>query len=319
MRGQHGICNRAHPHGSTTRKELMRALISILLAGLIVPAFASAATVVDDDFSDMDRSKTGALDADWWSSNSTSGNSVEIDASGLGLVSGTSGRGLHATFAPQNLGVGETLTVTYAFNTPPTVGATTGSSAFKVALMELDDVGLAADLSSSSSSANPLYVGLPGYMSGFDVGSGDEDVDFRKHDVTSASGRFQGTTSEWNSMGSSANVGYTFLPNTDYQGVFSVTRTGADSLNLASSMTQVGVGLLDSHMETDDSDIANNFGMFGIWANSNKFGSTNSSGDPDNGITLTRFSVELTQVPEPSTSIVLLGAIIALGLGLRRK
>lgn len=289
----------------------MRALISIFVVAVSYSTVAAGTVIVDDDFSDLDRSKTGVLDADWWSSNSTSGNSVEIDATGLGLVSGTSGRGIHATFAPQDLGVGDTLTVTYAFKTPATVAGSPGSSSFKVAMMDFNDPGLAADLSSSSSSSNPLYVGLPGYLSGFDVGSGDEDVDFREHDLTSTSGRFLGTTSEWISMGSSANVGYAFQPNTDYVGVFSATRTGADSLDLFSSMTQVGVGLLDSHTETDDSGIANNFGMFGIWANSNKFGSTNSS-DPDNGITLTRFTVELTQVPEPSTMILLIGGVFVL-------
>ena len=54
-------------------------------------------TIVDDNFADEDLTKTGtpdALDTNWWSSSSTSGNSVEIDANGLGLVSGTSGLSL---------------------------------------------------------------------------------------------------------------------------------------------------------------------------------------------------------------------------------
>ena len=39
--------------------------------------------------------------------------------------------------------------------------------------------------------------------------------------------------------------------------------------------TGVGGGvLMDSHTESDSSDIANNYGMLGFWANSSAFGST---------------------------------------------
>ena len=102
------------------------------LAFLVAQADAATTTIVDDDFADGDRTKTGALDADWWSSNSTSGNSVEIAVGQLGLVTGTSGRGMHATFASQDLLVGSSITATYEFTTPQTIGVNR-STAFKVA------------------------------------------------------------------------------------------------------------------------------------------------------------------------------------------
>ena len=269
------------------------------------PMPTTTTDIIDDSFADGDRSRTGNLNADWWSSNSTSGNSVEISTGALGLISGTSGRGIHATFTPQNLEVGDSITVTYSFTTPATIGSPSGTS-FKIALMDLNDPGLADDLSSSSSSANPLYVGQPGYFTSFDVdasGGGTQDTDFRKHDVTATSGRFLGTTGEWTSMSSSADAGYAFAPNTDYVGTFSITRTGTDSHELFSSLQLAGGAILDSHITSDNSSIANNFGMLGFWVNSNAFGSTNSAGNPDNGITFTNVLIQTTSV-DPGTAII---------------
>ncbi|MEP4076445.1 chondroitinase-B domain-containing protein [Haloferula sp.] len=261
-------------------------------------SLSTGTLIVNDDFSDLDRSKTGDDDADWWSTNSTSGNSVEIDANGLGMVTGSSGRGIHGTFAPQTLVVGEQLVVTFNFTTPNTIGNNKGS-AFRVALADFNNSGLAADLSSSSSSVNPLYQLLPAYMADFDIATGSEDVSIRKHDSPNSSGRFLGTTGEWTSMGSSDDNGYTFAPNTAYVGVFTVSRTGADTIDVFSSISLSGGALMDSHTETDASDIANNFGMVGFWANSNTFGDTTSS-DPDNGVTFTNITVEVGAIPSNS-------------------
>lgn len=262
--------------------------------------------IVDDFFTDGDRTRTGALDADWWSSSQSSGSNVEISSGALGLVTGTSGRGMHATFTPQTLEIGDSITATYSFTTPTTIGAVGGTS-FKIALMDLNNPGLAADQSSSSSSVNPLYVGQPGYFTAFDVdptGGGTQDTDFRKHDTTSGTGRFLGTTGEWISLSSSADAGYAFLPNTDYIGIFTITRTGADSVELFSSLSLATGGLLDSHTETDNSNIANNFGMLGFWANSNAFGSSNSAGNADNGLTFTNVLIESTVGTEPVIEII---------------
>lgn len=282
---------------------------------MLAPALAfSQTTIVDDSFADGDRTATGPLQADWWSSSSTSGNSIEIAPGALGLVTGTSGRGIHATFAPQTVGLGETITVSYTFTTPATVG-NNKSTALKAALMDFNNAGLAADLSSSSSSVNPLYVGQPGYMSDFDVNKtdGTDDISIREHDQSSGLGRFLGTTSEWINSGSSSDAGYSFAANTEYVGVFSVFRTGADSVEIFSSMSQ-GASLLDSHTRSYSSGIANNFGMFGIWVNSNTFGSTNGD-DPDNGITLSNFKVV---VPEPSSFALAIGGLLSLAVW-RRK
>ncbi len=299
------------------RNRQLSAWMPLLFFVPLLAATLQAGTIVNDSWADLDRANTAAdaFDADWWSSSSTGGNSIEVDSNGMGLVSGTSGRGLHGTFTPQTLAVGDTITATYTFTTPATVG-TGKSTAFKVALMDFNNSGLAADLSSSSGGPNPLYVGQPGYMTGFDVNSGTSaDVGIRKHDTASTSGRFLGTTGEWTTLGSSADNGYTIAANTEYVGEFSITRTGTDSVDIYSSLSQGGT-LIDSVTQSDASAIANNFGMIGFWANSNTFGSTNAS-DPDNGITFS--NVTISTVPEPATSLLLIGAFGAFALMLRRK
>lgn len=286
---------------------IMKTIISACFAVLIAPSILSAQIIINDSWADGDRARTGALDADWWSSNSTSGNSIEVAAGALGMVTGTSGRGIHGTFSPQTLGVGETLTATVTFTTPATVGTGKGG-AFKFAMMDFNNVGLAANLSSSSSSANPLYTNLPGYMLDFDVNTGSEDINIREHQVNDG-GRFLGTTGEWDSLGSSSDDGYSITANTEYFSVMAFERTGLDTLEITGSLSQGGT-LLDSHVEIDSSGIANNFGMVGFWGNSNTFGSTTGS-DPDNGLTFSNFTIERSVIPEPSSAgLLLLGGLL---------
>ena len=264
-----------------------------IFSALLAPSIANAQIIVNDSWEDGDRLKTGELDANWWSSSNSNGNSVEFETGSLGLISGTSGRGLHATFAPQDLAIGDILVVTTTFTTPTTVG-TGGSGAFKFALMDFNNAGLAADLLSSTDEPNPLYTSLPGYMLEFDVNKADatDDTGIRKHTVPNLSGRFLATSSEWTSMGSSADKDYAILADTEYVCVFTLTRTAEDSMQIFGALSQDGVRL-DSFTATDASGIANNIGMLGIWANSNIFGSTTTSDIPDNGISLSNLTVEL--------------------------
>jgi hypothetical protein len=278
---------------------------------LEVDHYETETAIVNDNFVDGDRTKTGFLDADWWSSSQSSGSNVQADPNSLTLVTGTSGRGMHATFAPQTLQIGDSITVIYNFTTPATIGTAKGT-AFKIALMDGSNAGLAADLVSASGvgNENPLYVGLPGYFTAFDVdpvGGGTQDTDFRKHDTASPLGRFLGTTGEWTSMSSSADAGYAFAANTDYVGIYTITRTGADSVDLFSSLSLAGGAVLDSHTTSDSSDIANNFGMLGFWVNSGTFGSSNAAGASDNGLVFTNVLITSTAeqaIPEPTVTFI---------------
>jgi len=267
--------------------------------------------IVDDSFADADRAPTGLLQANWWSSSSTSGNSIEIYTNQLGLISGTSGRGIHGTFTPQLLGIGDTIRATYTFTTPATVVPNPGNGAsFKVALMEFNNAGLAADLSSSSSAVNPLYTNLPGYMVDFDVNTGaSANTSIREHETPNTIGRFLGTTTEWISSGTSAGAGYVFAPNTEYVGVLSITRTDLDSMDIFSSLSQ-GEVLMDSFTSSDSSGIANDFGLLGFWVNSSTFGNTTAPGElQNNGITFSNIKVEVVtfSAEAPTLNIALSG------------
>lgn len=299
----------------------MKRFIPLFLAVSLTPVLSHGQVIVNDSFADGLRANTGPLQAAWWSSSSTSGNSIEATVGSLGLISGTSGRGIHGTFAPQTLAVGDKLTATYSFTTPATVGNNV-ATALKVAMMNFNNAGLAADLASAGPPAlpNPLYTNLPGYMADMDVNTGvTADTTIREHDLTSTLGRFLGTTTEWLSLGgSSPDANYVFAPNTAYVGVFSVTRTGLDSAEIFSSMSQ-GVTLMDSWTQTDASGIANNFGMFGIWVNANTFGANTTPGDPNNGIEFSNILIERTVVPEPTAGALLLGGLLVLEKSFRRR
>ena len=133
-----------------------------------------------------------------------------------------------------------------------------------------------------------------------------------EHITPNTTGRFLGTTAEWTSYGTSGDAGYTFAPDTEYVGVFSITRSDYETVDIYSSLSQGGV-LMDSHTESDSSDIANNYGMLGFWANSSAFGSTTTIGETeDNGITFSNIKVEVITAAAPSLGIASAGANVIL-------
>ena len=142
------------------------------------------------------------------------------------------------------------------------------------------------------------------------------DTSIRKHLTFLTLGRLLGTTDAYESLGSSPDAGYSITADTDYVGVFSVTRTGADTVDITSSLSLAGGGLLDSHTESDTSGaigglpIASTFGMLAFHANSSTFGSSRTAGEADNGIDFTNVMIEYL-VPEPSVFSLLLIALIS--------
>ena len=149
--------------------------------GLIVSTVptAHAAVIVNDSWADAGRDNgADPLDSNWWTSSSSSG--IEVSAGSLGMVTGTSGRGIHTVFPTQTLAnVGDKLVATYTFTTPATVGSG-GTGAFRVGLFDtLGRAELNADVSASSGSPNSVYGlfstptdALPGYMMDMDLGTG---------------------------------------------------------------------------------------------------------------------------------------------------
>jgi hypothetical protein len=298
------------------------ALVGLML--LLAPA-AGAAVIVNDTWADGGRDNgADALDSNWWTSASSSG--IEVSVGSLGMVTGTSGRGIHTVFPTQALSnVGDKLVATYTFTTPATVG-TGGTGGFRVGLFDtLGRAALDADVAASSGSPNAVYgwgtgaggpgtAGLPGYMMDMDVGTGSEDLSFRAHDAgtVNPTGRLLGTTTGFTQISPTGPDGaYAFAPNTTYTGSLTLERLNATEMRI--------IGTLGSatHTVTDAFDSAT-VGMLGFWANSNLFGSSGTPGEANNGIDFTNVTIEFIPVPEPAALGVVALSTLLLSLRARR-
>jgi hypothetical protein len=296
-----------------------------MLGAFLMAETASAALIVDDSWADGGRTNgADSLDTDWWSSTSNTGNSIEVSPGSLGMISGSSGRGIHGTFPAQTLAnVGDSLTATFTFKTPATVGSATAS--FKVGLFNGSGT-LGADIQASTSSPNPIYNPVPGYWMDYDVktgtAAGTENITFREKDpvpgtggvLLAAVGDFKNVAANGFPATVSGGSAYTFASNTTYTGTFSIYKTFG-GFDLSGSLSQ-GMTLLSTFtMASDSSPSTSTFDVLGFHANSNVFGSVTTPGG-DNGIDFSNIKIEFNPVPEP-VSVALL-AVMSLLVGLCR-
>jgi hypothetical protein len=280
-------------------------LVALILA-LVCPS-VQATVVVDDSWADGGRTDgVDPLDANWWTS--TASNAIEVSTGSLGLVTGTSGRGIHATYTPQTLtNVGDSIKATFTFTTPATVGSL-ASAAFKIGFFNTNgNPGLAADLSASSSTPNPIYDPLPGYMMDFDVNpASGANITFReKSPVPGSTGQLLGTTTGFVQLAGGGSA-YAFAANTTYTGTYSITKT-ASGIDLSGSLSDAG-GLLSTFTTSDASPSASTFDLLGFHVNASIFGSSNTPNTADNGIDFSNVKIEF--VPEPASL-----SLLAVGLG----
>ena len=282
----------------------MKNKLLLILATAALPFALTGQTVFNDSWSDGSLAATEATDIPWYTT--TSSSALEVGTGFMGLVSGTSGRGIHGLYTPTALNVGDNITLTFTFTTPATVGTARGD-AFRVSLVNSLGRAVDSNQSLSSSNPNPLFDGMPAYMATYDVVTGTENVRLLRHDEAAVLGRFMSTTSEWITLDSGGGT-YTFLADTEYVGILSLTRTGADEMSIFSSMSQGG-SELSSHTALSSGAVPTTFDMLGFQVNSNTFGSTSSSDTPDNGIDFSNINLEYTAVPEPSAFVFILGAL----------
>jgi hypothetical protein len=288
------------------------AVACVVLTGTLLATFspAHATLIVDDSWADGGRTNgADPLDTGWWTS--TASTAIEVSVGSLGLVTGSSGRGIHGTFTPQTLNVGDTLKASFTFTTPATIGSAL-SAAFKIGLFNTNgNAGLAADLSASSGTPNPIYNPLPGYMMDYDVVTGSENIQFREKDpVPGSTGQLLGTTTGFTSLAGGGST-YTFAANTTYTGVISATKT-ATGLDLTGSLSQ-GATLLSTFTTSDSTPSTSTFDLLAFHANASVFGSSNVVGAANNGIDFSNIKIELNSVPEPSA--ILLGIVTASVMG----
>ena len=328
---------------------------SLAALGLAIFSVATATpcvgqtVVIDNDFVNGNPlSGAGPLESAFYTTSSGSGLASGNGTPGvLDFASGTSGRAIHSLFAAQTLSnTGDTLTLSYSFTTPNTVGT---NEDFRVGLFDTGGAaGFDMDISASSGTPNPILNGLAGISGEFDINPADADADLavRTHDVNAVNGsgptgRLLTTTGGFDERGSGPNNGFAILANTSYTGTLSLeldangdiisTQTLTDGAGLNESFTSNPLAVAD--VGTDAGVNTATFDFLGFSVTSGAFGSVNGVDDPDNvdgdgniisldnGLSFTNVSVEFTSaqaVPEPS-SAVLLGGLALLGLARRRR
>lgn len=285
-------------------------LIPLLLFTCTSSSFALV--VFDDSWADGGFTNgADATDTAWYG---TTGNSaIEIFGAGndLSLRSGTSGRGLHAVFTTQSItNIGDTLTATYNFTTPTTIGSSTAS--FRVGLF--DSNGETVHTQDGLSSTNAAWNNVTGNAFDMDVNSGaTNNLQFREKGVTTTA-RLLGSTSGMTSQGSGGDS-YTFTANTAYTGTYAIAKTGASEWQITATLSDGG-GLLSEETRTITSIVTSDYDILAFHVNSNTFGSVNTNNVADNGIDFQ--SVNLQFVPEPSSFAMIFGAI-ALGFSVCRR
>jgi hypothetical protein len=207
--------------------------------------------------------------------------------------------------------VGDSLKATFTFTTPATVGSA-ATAAFKIGLFNTNgNSGLAADLSASSTTPNPIYDPLPGYMMDYDVEASGANIQFReKSPVPGSTGQLLGTTTGFVNLTGGGNS-YVFAPNTSYTGTYSITKT-ASGIDLTGSLSD-GSGVLSTFTSSDSTPSTSTFDLLGFHVNAGIFGSANTVNTANNGIDFSNIKIELTSVPEPGA--LLLSVVCAAFVG----
>ena len=158
-----------------------------------------------------------------------------------------------------------------------------------------------------------------------------DEVQIRQTDLTSATGRLLTTTGGFSSITGgvdappSSNQDPTaglvgdsneFAPDTEYQVLLSITLVSATEVEVTTSL-ESGGSVIHGASGTATADSLE-FSLLALGVSSGAFGSSNSVGDLDNGLSITNANVTFTPVPEPA-SLTLLAAGAGLLVSRRRK
>lgn len=305
-------------------KPILSGSLLVLTLTFCSQVSAQTTTVVNDSWADGDRAITGSsgtdVEAGFFAS--TNSNGIEDSVGSLGMVSGPSGRGIHAPFANQTLAnIGDQLIFTYVFDTPATIEAAGENSSFRIGLFDTNGADYALDITSST---DAIHENLTGIMMDHDVNTsgGTADLNIRQRNTAGVRDRLLSTTSQYTDLSGSGPDGeYEFQVSSTYNGSITIERIDATDFMITGTIAGPGGTAGGTSYSTTYTPESFNLNLLAFHANSNNFGSSNTPDTADNGLDFSNITVQFvtTAVPEPSSAAILLSGLFSLGFVRRRK
>lgn len=294
-----------------------------LVAALALASSVSAQTLLDDDFSDLDRTNQSLTSSSQWVTISPSSTLVATSGALVQTV-GSGNRAFYTYFtdsAPASLAIGSTLTASFDFTFSGANAVSSTANALRLGLLnsfgtDTDDNGTTTATRATTDGAGISAGNMP-YASGYffslsaaPTAAGGitawERTDNATQGVLNTSYAASLTTG-----GSDLN----FVTGNLYAASLSVTRTAADGVLVTLAFTgdfvdagSATVATTQTLSATDTSGATYTFDTLAFFAGTNLASS----------ITLDNVSVSVSAVPEPATCAVLAGAL-ALGFAALRR
>lgn len=285
----------------------------LVIASVALPLSASAATVINDSFTQASRTDAPDATGAQWFSSSAGSTIAYVQNSGVTLTTGTAGRHMLGYFtadgAPVSVAnVGESVTVSFTFS----LNGSPGGSASSVTAVRLGlfDSTAGTRVSADNTNATSTFNGYNGYIATLSP-SAVASTAFRERTNTT-------DVALISTLGSSPNFNYTALSpagtsqvltfGSSYTATYTATKTLA-GLELGLSFTGPGVSSY-SLSAIAGTPSASAFDTL-------VFYTTSSVGD---SVTITNLTVtSATAVPEPAAFAVLAGLGVLGAVTTRRR
>jgi hypothetical protein len=287
------------PFPASSAGKTIYGLSALAFAILPFSARGAITIVLDENFAAGERSTQDLPNTSAWYGSDP--NVSEI-AGGIRLSTAGGSAHLFTYFTDSgtvSIGEGETLLLTYQFRFD---GVINGSAAVRLGVF---NSGASRVTSDSQGTANSVFEGVPGYGVFFNpntVNTNGQNIRQRQNAGTqllNAAGPWTGALVNGGSALQLAN-------NTDYTGVFSISRTGAD-MGVVSHEIRSGTTSLTIVSHTIASGLLTDFNSFAIAGVGNN--------RPE---IIELYSVGIAVIPEPSTYAAMVGLLV-LGFVLVRR